>query len=178
MNTITGKIKKIAGKAIGKGKKGFLLEGDDEWFTAFGGAVTYLDKMKEGDEITIEYEQKGVFRNVSKISKTTEQTKPEVKDVPAFTCEDCGAALKDGKYKKCYKCNQKAPATANPPEEKKEKNNFTPSNKDIQIQRGNSLAVAGNVLKGNFEGTNTDIETIKQATLNLAESFLDWLRIE
>ncbi len=30
--------------------------------------------------------------------------------VSGFKCEDCGKALKDGTYKKCYTCNQKNPA--------------------------------------------------------------------
>jgi len=168
MELIT-KLEYIARTKSSRGALGFKIEGDEGWFSAVGGAVNYLEKMKKGDKIKIIYEQKGVNRNVTNISKvedtntqTSKETSPKTEDippVPKYICEDCGAELKDDKYKKCYKCNQKNP-------------------KDVQIQRGNALNSASAVLKGNFEGTNTDIEIIKQATLNLAESFLDWLRLE
>ena len=183
---LKAKITKIAGKELPKGGKGFQLEGEEGWFTAVKSIVPYLDKCKEGDIVNITFEKKGVYRNVTKIEKVQGESKPEVQDAPEFTCEDCGTALKDGKYKKCYKCNQKSNT---PPKEDtykkedhksiKEKDNFSaPTTKDVQIRRGNSLAAAGNVLKGNFEGTNTDIETIKQATLELANAFVNWLTLE
>lgn len=183
---IKGKIAVIAGKTLPKGGKGFKLEGDDGWYTAVKEVVFYLDKCVVGDLVDVTYEKNKIYKNVTKIVKVSSQKEePQVQDVPEFTCEDCGVALKDGKYKKCYKCNKK---TNTPPKEDtykkedpqtaKDRDNFTPSTKDVQIRRGNSLAAAGNVLKGNYEGTNTDIETIKQATLELANSFVNWLVME
>jgi len=176
---LTGKLAVIAKTKNSKGSLGFKVEGDDGWFSAMGGSVNYLEKMKKGDTIKIEYKQNGVYRNVTSLSKvesakteTPKETKSDSQEVPEFTCEDCGAALKDGKYKKCYTCNQKNPTVT------KGKDNPMATTKDVQIQRGNSLNSASAVLKGNYEGTNTDPDKIKEATLHLAEAFLDWLRLE
>jgi hypothetical protein len=181
----TGKLAVIARTKNSKGSLGFKIEGDDGWFSAMGGSVTYLEKMKRGDAVNFTYEQKGVYRNVTKISKVEsakadapKETKSDAQQVPEYTCEDCGATLKDGKYKKCYTCNQKNPTVTKGQATREKKSDNAPTSKDVQIQRGNSLNSASAVLKGNFEGTNTDVEKIKQATLNLAEAFLDWLRLE
>jgi len=98
-------IKKVTIKVKAGNKKGFLInEEPDQWYTANKEVIDDLAKVNKGDEVEITYTSKGVFRNVSKIVKVT---KEEIKST-GFTCEECGASLKDSKYTKCYLCNKKA----------------------------------------------------------------------
>jgi DNA-directed RNA polymerase subunit RPC12/RpoP len=129
-----------------------------------------LAKLKKDEEVTLEVIKKGVVNTVTKIIKGTTEVKPkpeteskkEDETSPTeFKCIDCGADLKDGKYKQCWKCSQKGSLT-----------------KDIQIQRGNALNSAGSALRGNFEGTNTSPQQIAEAIKYIAEQLLDWLKIE
>jgi len=74
----------------------------------YEGAKKYL---KEGDEVEIslaEEEKEGlkVITFIKKIGQSVPKPQPSNTGKP--TCEDCGAELKDSKYKKCWKCNQKA----------------------------------------------------------------------
>jgi len=74
----------------------------------YEGAKQYL---KEGDEVEIKLaeEEKGGLKVITFIKKIGQSTpKPQPSNTGKPTCEDCGAELKDSKYKKCWKCNQKA----------------------------------------------------------------------
>jgi len=176
-------------------KKGFKIAGDkDQWYTANKEIIDDLAKIEKGDKVEITFVKNGVFRNVSKIEKVKlEPKKEETKTATRFNCTDCGAELKDGKYKKCFNCNKKVKET--PVEEKKEesqktqvfdesvkeKKNWIPGNynnpeKTAQIMRGNSLNAAGAAVSGNFAGS--DPQTIAEATKIIAEQLLDWLRAE
>jgi len=182
--TLTAKITKHAGNG-----KGFQLEEQEGWFNANDKTIPFLAKLKDGTLVEISYIQKGVKREVTLIKETSGVTAEAPKETPKeddkgmyTNCSVCGKELK-GKgvnYPKCWDCKDAVSKEEKKSEEpRKEKIHNAPiTDKDVQIQRGNSLNSASAVLKGNFEGTNTDIETIKQATLHLAESFLDWLRCE
>jgi len=100
----------VKGKLIVKASngKGFKIEGDEGWFNANDEAAKYLAKFEKGDVLVVTWEKDKVSRKVTKVVKAEEIKKEE--NPAAFTCEDCGATLKDGKYKKCYMCNKKAPA--------------------------------------------------------------------
>ena len=170
---------KIAVKA--RNKKGFKIDGDDNWFTAEDPVIPYLEKIEKGDEVEITFSKNGVFKNVTKIVKieaTKAETKPEEKPKTGFTCADCGKELPDGKYKKCYTCNKKSPAKSKvyDKSEKTYTKSYDNPTKTAQIQRGNALNAAGYAISGNLTGS--DPNTIKEAVLLLANAFLDWIRVE
>ena len=169
---ITGKIKAKAGNG-----KGFMVEGQEGWFNATPAVVPYLAKYEKGTEVEVTFEKKGVNKIVSKIvvamnnikEATTTTSEPVT---TGFICEDCGAVLKDGKYKKCYTCNKKNPAKAKPVGAS---NSYDNPAKTAQIQRGNALNAASAVASSQ---QFTDPDTAKQFTLMLADEFLTWLRAE
>jgi hypothetical protein len=102
---IKGKVTVKAGN-----KKGFKIEGDNDWFTANTNVIDSLAKVNVGDLITIEYEKKGVFRNVTKLSKAIEEKKEEPKGT-IKKCK-CGADIKNPAYDICYTCSQKGKTDA------------------------------------------------------------------
>jgi hypothetical protein len=170
-------------------KKGFKIAGDkDQWYTANKEILDDLAKVEKGDTVEITFVKNGVFRNVSKIEKIKLEPKSETKDEPksGFTCEDCGKELKDGKYKKCFMCNKKAPAKTQvfDEPEKESKKEWVPGNynnpeKTAQIQRGNALnAAAAVVANSNIEMKDKSPEALAEATKIIADLFLDWLRAE
>jgi len=88
-------------------------EGEGEkWATTSEAVYNWAKKnFKEDDEVDVDYNIKNGQYFVTKITKPgrgTSNTTPE--HASEFVCEDCGKALKDGKYKKCYNCNKKSPA--------------------------------------------------------------------
>jgi hypothetical protein len=168
----------VKGKILAKkgDNKAFKLD-DGNWYNLNDVVIPYLEKMNKGDEVVVTFEKKGVSRYVSKlVSATAAKAEPTKLETPAeFKCEDCGATLKDGKYKKCFPCNKKNPTKA--------KSNFTPSGGDgirygspediAGKEMGCALGAAATVAGG---CAFTDPETAKQYTLILAEAFLDWMR--
>jgi len=86
-----------------------------------------------------------------------------------FKCEKCGATLKDGRFKTCYNCNEKAKISG-------EKNTFYDNPERVaQIQRGNALNAAAAVASSQEFSTP---EEAKKYTAILADAFLNWLRSE
>jgi len=81
--------------------------------------------FEDGDTIGIEYTMKGKLYHVTRINKEgknaevkkgavveennadTAQSDTNIEE--GYHCSDCGKELKDGKYQKCYTCNQKNP---------------------------------------------------------------------
>ena len=89
---------------------------DETWATTSVKVYNWAKKnFNDGDEVNAEYSEKNGSFFVSRItggkgsSKKTEEPKDEA---PEFVCEVCGKELKDGKYTKCYTCNQKAKTSA------------------------------------------------------------------
>jgi len=116
---------KITAKVTNKSKtnKGLQLEGQEGWFSVPDKLVTYAEKLNKGDVVEVTYIKKGAFQNVLGLyPKTTEpETKKEEPKVdPIYKCIECGTSLKDGKFKKCFKCNSKAKETSKVAEESKE----------------------------------------------------------
>ncbi len=72
------------------------------------------DGSYAGDEVTVEYTVNNAKYNVTKITKVGGTSAPiPNNDTTATgkpTCSDCGKEVKDAKYKKCFKCNEKNPA--------------------------------------------------------------------
>jgi hypothetical protein len=170
---LTGKISRKAGNG-----KGFMMEGQENWFNTEGDAVmNELAKYVVGDTVTLEYNKKGIKQSVVNIMATTAVKKaaPAPAATSEFVCEDCGAALKDGKYKKCWTCNKKGGTGKT-----YAKKEWTPKaggyvdnpEKTEQIRRGNSLNAAAAVLAGRQE----DPETLAEMTIVVAERFLEWLK--
>lgn len=89
----------------------------EKWCSTTSAVLTYAQKnFEEDEEVDVEYTVKNGQYFVSKIKKlgesggskkSTSSKSESSEETP--TCEDCGAELKDGKYKKCYTCNKKNP---------------------------------------------------------------------
>lgn len=94
-----------------------LDDGEQVWGTTSEAVYNFAKKaFKEGEEVGVEYTEKNgqyfVNRITKKGSSETSTTKQKTTSSTGFACEDCGYELKDGKYKKCYTCNEKAPASS------------------------------------------------------------------
>jgi hypothetical protein len=108
METIRGKISYKT-----KNLKAIKLEGDERYLNAY--KKEDLDPYSVGQTVEISYNVKGTFNNISKITLISEQVAPKVetpKTTPppvttGYVCAECNKPLKDGKFKKCYDCNQK-----------------------------------------------------------------------
>jgi hypothetical protein len=193
---------KVTAKLVKKSKtnKGILLEGNDAWFSVAEKLISFVEKLNIGTLIEVTYIKKGTFQNVigiypAKESTEKEEPKIEEKKGTGFSCTECGAELKDDKYKKCYNCNKKA--KENPPPEEKEpektkifdepekvKKEWVPGNynnpeKTAQIQRGNALnAAAAVVSNSSIQLEDKSPEALAEVTKVIAVLFLDWLRVE
>jgi hypothetical protein len=170
----------VKGKILAKkgDNKAFKLD-DGNWYNLNDNVIPYLEKMSKGDEIVVTFEKKGVSRYVSQLvsAKAQEVPKAVTTTSTGFTCEVCGAALKDGKYKKCFMCNKKGATKAETTSEqpKKEYKSYDNPEKTAQIQRGNALNAAASAASGT---AFNDPEVAAQFALELAERFLAWLRAE
>ena len=117
---------KLTAKVTNKSKtnKGLQFEGQEGWFSVPEKLIPFSEKINKGDTVEVTYIKKGVFKNVVYLGATTAEAKKEEQpsgcttqtaSTPikgtGFNCTVCGAELKDGKYKKCYTCNQKAKET-------------------------------------------------------------------
>lgn len=94
-----------------------LAEGTNspKWYWMSSAVQGFAHKaIKAGDEVTIEgNEEKDNLTIITRISKAgagSSQKKETTKSDTGFKCEDCKCDLKDGKYKKCFKCNEKNPS--------------------------------------------------------------------
>ena len=181
---------------------------DEQWYNVNSEIIPILEKMNKGDEVIINYEQKGVSRHVSKmtLASTITKEKPETPEVK-FKCEICGASLKDGKYKKCYKCNKsgatKPQSTTEEPiefkcedcgaalKDGKYKKCFKCGKKnkakaEYKSNYGSPEDIAGKETGCALSSAATvasgcgfsDPDTAKQFTLTLAEAFLEWMRLK
>lgn len=149
--------------------------GDGNWYNLNDNVISVLAAMAKGDEVVITYEQKGTSRYVSKMVKpgtVQEHSQSDInkeQSTTGFTCEDCGAVLKNDKYKKCFVCNKKSDKGSG------EKPNYNNPEKTAQIQRGNALNAAAATVSGI---TLPDAETTVQFVITTADRYLNWLRNE
>lgn len=178
--------KNLTAKLVRKAnnKKGFKIEGSEEWYNASEAVVPYLEKISEGTSVTISYFKKGVTNIVTKIVKeesgsASETTKPKEN---APRCSVCGKELKNPNYPTCWDCRDKQPKSKQTTEQKPktEPPQKTYSKRDdstqAAIQRGNALNAAAAAVSGNFAGS--DPATIAQAVKLIAIDLLDWLKAE
>jgi hypothetical protein len=117
-------MKFLVGYKNDKGKFLVKLEfeaGKEKWATTSEAVVNYAKaNFKANEDVDVEYTEKNGQYNVSRITKKgsapapVATTKPtpvtETVKTTEYKCTDCGATLKDGKYKKCFPCNKKNPA--------------------------------------------------------------------
>ena len=96
-----------------------LDNGEEIWAKTTKEVHDYAKKMfKENEECEYDYEEKNGEYTINRILKkgkgtTTKKTATKTSSKTSkYTCEDCGASLKDDKYKKCYACNQKTAKTS------------------------------------------------------------------
>jgi hypothetical protein len=192
--------------------KAFKLS-DDSWYNLNDNVIPVLEKISKGDFVTVQYEKKGVSRYVSNLttgqtSIPKEEPKTETKSDSPFACSVCGVALKDGKFKKCFKCNQAAKAakegTTEVPHQAEPTSEFTCEECGAPLKTGkykkcykcgkkgktnsyDSPEKTAQIQRGNALNAAAavassqqfeDPETAKQFTLLLAEDFLLWLRGE
>jgi len=89
-----------------------LDDGEEKWAETEEKVSNYAKKnFEENEECDFELRIKNDQYFVDKILKKGGGTKKtETKE--EYTCEDCGAKLKDDKYKKCYNCNKKNPSSS------------------------------------------------------------------
>jgi hypothetical protein len=166
----------IKGKVVTKMSNGKAFKlSDGKFYNVEDAIKSDLAKINNGDEVILEVEKKGVANIVKKITKATgaETKKDTEKPTGEFKCEECGATLKDGKYKKCYACNQKNPDTSN-----KDKIGYG-SPEDIRgKQTGCALAAAASAAAGRQfinEKGEEDPEKAAQWIKIVADSLLDWM---
>lgn len=87
----------------------------EKWASTSEAVYTFAKKnFKDGEEVTAEFTKKGSAYYVTRVSRSGETAsapKAETTESASseFKCSECGATLKDGKYKKCYTCNKKNP---------------------------------------------------------------------
>jgi hypothetical protein len=96
-----------------------LDDGQEKWGSTSQAVFNFAKaNFKEGDDADFVYKVENNQYLIDRINKPgyvgkTQQSNvsptPDSQPSPAHVCEDCGVTLKDGKYKKCYNCNQKKP---------------------------------------------------------------------
>jgi len=154
-------------------KTNSLLVGGDVWYNLSKKQVEeklepYLvyEKLNKGDVIsgtcyefknkkyivTLKVEEVAVVKEELKkeSAKVVEQKSEIIKeDKPEndaeFKCEDCGAKLKDGKYKKCFACNKKNPSKFSG--KGKSAVYVDSPEKQDQIARGNAVNALAQILQ-------------------------------
>ena len=161
------KVKIVAKVSTGKAFRG----SDDNWYNVNEPVIPYLAKFNKGDEVLVTYTAKGTARYVSKLAKATAQEAP-AQEQPAEgpVCEDCGKALKDDRFTKCFVCNKKSPKSDRP-----KASTGTSEDRTANIQRGNALNAAAAVAAN--QGFS-DVDSAAQWTKELATQLLEWLRLE
>ena len=165
-----------------KGNK-FLIKlvldnGDEKWAETEQKVSTYAkNNFTDGEECDFEYNVKNDQYFVSKILKkgagTSKKTETEESK---YTCEDCGVSLKDGKYKKCYNCNQKNPSPASGGSGKPDYKNGAPYGSLLpeEAERRNRLSVMSascDAIKV-MTGSVADGETLGDMVLALYDKLL------
>jgi len=149
---------------------------NDAWLTVEENVKPFLAKVKKGDVVTVSTVKKGYKTFVTKlvVNGASEETQQE--EQPAeFVCEDCGAKLKDGKYKKCYTCNKKNPVKYHKEEEESSSEEKPKQSSDIsaRIVRGNALNSATARLAGQ---SIRDLQASAEECIALAELFIPYLQ--
>jgi len=172
-------MKNIFKVAYKKGAKHLLKieqDGKDVWMNTTETVYNYAkENFEDGDTIGIEYTKNGKLYHVTRVNKdgnsveksaeeVIEESKEEtISKKDGYFCEDCGKELKDGKYKKCYDCNQKNP----------EKGKYTQKSPEVQMSiKTQSAYKCASIAIQVFTGQIADIATLKIQLDDLAGHIL------
>ena len=173
----------VKGKIICKKSDNKAFKLGEDWYNVNDNVVSSLEKFGKGSEVVVTFEKKGVSRYVSKLVDANEVTQQEGTKTSEFSCEVCGKALKDGKFKKCYECNKSgAIKKGTTTTEQPKGGTYTPPAEGVRYgskediagkEKGCALGAAATVASGcGF----SDPETAAQFVKALAESLLNWMR--
>jgi len=150
--------------------------GKEKWATTSEAVVNYAKaNFKASEDVDVEYTEKNGSYTVSRITKkgsapvATKSTAPasETPKTTEYKCEDCGATLKDGKYKKCYPCNKKNPAPAKTTSGGGQRDVVGQSIEKQAMMKASAMAV-GNA----FVGQVNDVDTLADMIIKVYEKLL------
>ena len=126
-------------KTVGKNPNKPMIALDEEgkkiWYFAEKPAYdSAKQNLQEGDEVEIKLadQERDGLKIIAFIKKAGTNNTPLPEKTEGKKCTECGYALKDDKYSKCYLCNQKAKGN-------KEKEVITPTDSPKCIDCGKEL---------------------------------------
>jgi hypothetical protein len=168
--------------AFTKGNKNLVKiamdDGTEKWATTTPAVINYAKtNFVQNEEAKFEMTEKNGQYHVTKILKADgsgqSSVPPESKSDPVeFKCTDCGAKLKDGKYKKCYTCNQKNPVSTKSEEKTSSKTysayQKSPEDKE-QIKRLSVLSSSSNAVANALQGQIGDASTLAEMIIAVYE---------
>lgn len=146
--------------------------GKEKWATTSEAVVNYAKtNFKANEDVDVEYTEKNGSYSVSRITKKGSapapvEAKTEAPKSSEHTCEDCGAVLKDGKYKKCYTCNKKNPAP------KKESSGGQRDAVGQSIEKQAMMKASAMAVGNAFVGQIGDVDTLADMIIKVYEKLL------
>jgi len=150
-----------------------FVEGKEKWATTSEAVVNYAKaNFKANEDVDAEYTEKNGSYTVTRITKKGSAPAP-VATAPVseaktaeYKCEDCGATLKDGKYKKCYPCNKKNPAP------KKESSGGQRDAVGQSIEKQAMMKASAMAVGNAFVGQIGDVDTLADMIIKVYEKLL------
>lgn len=135
-----------------KDKKGYV------WYFLASSVKAFATKMAIGSEVDLKVEEKNGEDTVVYITKSGGSQPMAGSSASELKCEDCGAALKDNKYKTCYTCSM----------ERRKKEEASPEGqaKQSSIERQCCLKAASNAVATAMQG-QLDVDTLGEAICKL-----------
>jgi hypothetical protein len=147
------------------------------WATTSEAVCKYAkENLTKETEYEFQSEDKNGQIHISRVGNDTPAVNQPVSEpsqggsVGGFKCSDCGAALKDGKYTKCYPCNKKNPAP--------KKSYSAPSaggQRDAvgqSIEKQAMMKAAADAVATAMQGQVGDIDTLGDMIVKLYEKLL------
>ena len=154
-----------------------FVEGKEKWANTSEAVVNYAKaNFKANEDVDVDYTEKNGSYTVTRITKkgatpapvATASTAPATEAKTAeYKCEDCGATLKDGKYKKCYPCNKKNPAPKKESSGGGQRDAVGQSIEKQAMMKASAMAV-GNA----FVGQIGDVDTLADMIIKVYEKLL------
>ena len=147
--------------------------GQEKWYNASKEVHDYAKQSLQKDNVVVletTPDNRG-GAEITRITKAAGDTTPPATATPppassgAPVCTDCGKALKDGKYKKCYTCNQKNPAPKTGGYQKSPEVQESIKRQAIMKSSADAVATA-------FVGQVQDIPTLGDMIIQLYEKLL------
>jgi hypothetical protein len=166
----------IAAKA-GNGK---AFKAGDVWYNVKENVMPFLAKLNKGDTVVVTYDKKGTSNIVTKVAKAEEREEVVAETTGVATCNVCGKALKDSKYKTCYMCNQKksqeAPAATVKSEARPQQTWGKSDDDKERIVRTSGMYIAGYLLQG--AALTEDVEAVMEKARFIAEQAITFIKNE